>query len=66
MPTGRPPGPRPRCATRPRSGSRVRRGEYKGADGAWRVIELGDGQVSDLPTTTDPGTFIAAVISPTG
>jgi hypothetical protein len=35
----------------------------KRADGAWRVIELGDGQVSDRPTTTDPGTFIAAVIS---
>lgn len=34
----------------------------KRADGPWRVIELGDGQVSDRPTTTDPGTFIAAVM----
>lgn len=32
-------------------------------DGAWRVIELGDGQVSDRPATTDPGTFFAAVVS---
>lgn len=37
----------------------------KRADGTWRVVELGDGQVSDRPTTTDPGTFIAAVMSTT-
>ncbi|MFC5180957.1 ATP-grasp domain-containing protein [Actinomadura harenae] len=24
------------------------------ADGAWRVVEVGDGQVSDLPATVDP------------
>lgn len=30
-------------------------------DGVWRVIELGDGQVSDRPSTMDPATFIAAV-----
>ncbi|MEU5878470.1 ATP-grasp domain-containing protein [Spirillospora sp. NPDC047279] len=24
------------------------------ADGAWRVVEVGDGQVSDLPSTVDP------------
>jgi ATP-grasp domain, R2K clade family 3 len=32
------------------------------ADGTWRVIGLGDGQVSDRPVTTDPGTFIGAVL----
>jgi hypothetical protein len=30
-------------------------------DGVWRVIELGDGQVSDRPTTTGAGAFIAAI-----
>ncbi len=30
-------------------------------DGAWRVIELGDGQVSDRPATIDPAPFVAAV-----
>ena len=29
-------------------------------DGVWRVIELGDGQVSDRPGTVDPETFVAA------
>ncbi|MGK5556819.1 ATP-grasp domain-containing protein [Actinomadura kijaniata] len=24
------------------------------SDGEWRVVEVGDGQVSDLPSTTDP------------
>ena len=32
------------------------------ADGTWRVIELGDGQVSDRPTTTSAETLIAAVL----
>jgi ATP-grasp domain, R2K clade family 3 len=32
------------------------------ADGTWRVIELGDGQVSDRPATTDLGTFIGALL----
>jgi hypothetical protein len=31
------------------------------ADGQWRIIELGDGQVSDRPATTPPDTFISAV-----
>jgi hypothetical protein len=29
-------------------------------DGVWRVIELGDGQVSDRPDTVDPEAFVAA------
>ncbi|MET7423736.1 ATP-grasp domain-containing protein [Dactylosporangium sp. NPDC005555] len=32
------------------------------ADGVWRVIELGDGQVSDRPTSIDPSPFIAALV----
>jgi hypothetical protein len=24
------------------------------ADGGWRVVEVGDGQVSDLPSSADP------------
>jgi hypothetical protein len=36
------------------------------ADGAWRVVELGDGQVSDRPTTTPPAALIATLgIGPT-
>lgn len=31
------------------------------ADGVWRVIELGDGQVSDRPTTMAPGDLIEAL-----
>ena len=31
-------------------------------DGLWRVIEVGDGQVSDRPATLDPATFVTAVI----
>ncbi|MQY25486.1 ATP-grasp domain-containing protein [Nocardia aurantia] len=31
------------------------------ADGMWRVIELGDGQVSDRPRTMPPETLIAAL-----
>jgi hypothetical protein len=30
-------------------------------DGTWRIIELGDGQVSDRPTTLPADTFIAAI-----
>ena len=34
------------------------------ADGTWRVVELGDGQVSDRPASTEPATFIKAVLTP--
>ena len=34
------------------------------ADGTWRVIELGDGQVSDRPASTEPAAFINAVLAP--
>jgi len=34
------------------------------ADGTWRVIELGDGQVSDRPASTEPATFLNAVLAP--
>ena len=32
------------------------------ADGAWRVVELGDGQVSDRPTSTPPEELIGALL----
>lgn len=32
-------------------------------DGVWRVIELGDGQVSDRPTTIEPQTMITALLA---
>jgi hypothetical protein len=32
------------------------------ADGTWRVIELGDGQVSDRPPTTQAGPFLSAIL----
>jgi hypothetical protein len=32
------------------------------ADGTWRVIELGDGQVSDRPATTEASSFLSAVL----
>ncbi|MEV1155055.1 ATP-grasp domain-containing protein [Micromonospora chokoriensis] len=32
-------------------------------DGTWRVIELGDGQVSDRPTTISPHDFVAALLA---
>ncbi len=32
-------------------------------DGVWRVIELGDGQVSDRPITVGPETMIAALLA---
>jgi ATP-grasp domain, R2K clade family 3 len=31
-------------------------------DGRWRVIELGDGQVSDRPASTPPEVFLAALV----
>jgi hypothetical protein len=34
------------------------------ADGTWRVVELGDGQVSDRPATIEPATFLNAVLTP--
>jgi hypothetical protein len=34
-----------------------------GADGTWRVIELGDGQVSDRPVSTGPTAFLNAVLT---
>ncbi|MFI9723131.1 ATP-grasp domain-containing protein [Streptomyces sp. NPDC052396] len=30
-------------------------------DGAWRVVEVGDGQVSDLPRGVDPGALLGAL-----
>jgi ATP-grasp domain, R2K clade family 3 len=33
------------------------------ADGTWRVIEVGDGQVSDRPASTDPAPFLDAVLA---
>jgi hypothetical protein len=32
------------------------------ADGVWRVVEVGDGQVSDRPSTMDPATLISAIL----
>ncbi|MGN9809953.1 ATP-grasp domain-containing protein [Micromonospora sp. BQ11] len=32
-------------------------------DGLWRVVELGDGQVSDRPTTISPHAFVAALLA---
>ena len=34
------------------------------ADGTWRVIELGDGQVSDRPLTASPAAFLNAILRP--
>lgn len=34
------------------------------ADGAWRVMELGDGQVSDRPSSVSPERFAATVLCP--
>jgi len=33
------------------------------ADGVWRIVEVGDGQVSDRPSSTDPASFIAALFN---
>lgn len=35
------------------------------ADGVWRVVELGDGQVSDRPTSVDPHDFVTALLTDT-
>lgn len=32
-------------------------------DGVWRVVELGDGQVSDRPAAVEPQTMIAALLA---
>jgi hypothetical protein len=32
------------------------------ADGTWRVIEIGDGQVSDRPASASPHAFLTAVL----
>ncbi len=32
-------------------------------DGVWRVVELGDGQVSDRPTTTPADELIPALLT---
>jgi hypothetical protein len=32
-------------------------------DGTWRVIEVGDGQVSDLPTSTDPTALLGPLLT---
>ncbi len=34
-------------------------------DGRWRVVEVGDGQVSDLPTGTDPTPLFERLAEPT-
>ncbi|MEW2330749.1 ATP-grasp domain-containing protein [Micromonospora chersina] len=31
-------------------------------DGTWRVVELGDGQVSDRPSTISPYDFVATLL----
>jgi hypothetical protein len=31
------------------------------SDGRWRVVEVGDGQVSDRPVSDAPSTFVAAI-----
>ena len=34
----------------------------RSTDGTWRLIELGDGQVSDRPATTDADSFLSALL----
>ncbi|MEU6076272.1 ATP-grasp domain-containing protein [Micromonospora sp. NPDC047074] len=34
------------------------------ADGVWRIVELGDGQVSDRPSTVAPAAFVGALFGP--
>ncbi|MFB9237688.1 ATP-grasp domain-containing protein [Plantactinospora siamensis] len=36
------------------------------ADGAWRVVEVGDGQVSDRPNSVAPSALIAALVGEPG
>jgi ATP-grasp domain, R2K clade family 3 len=33
------------------------------ADGEWRVVELGDGQVSDRPVTMAPKVLVSALFT---
>jgi len=33
------------------------------SDGIWRVVEVGDGQVSDRPATTDEDEFMNAILA---
>jgi hypothetical protein len=33
------------------------------ADGSWRGVELGDGQFSDRPASTEPAAFLNAVLA---
>ena len=33
------------------------------ADGTWRLIEVGDGQVSDRPATTEAASFLDAILT---
>lgn len=33
------------------------------SDGTWRVIELGDGQVSDRPAATEASAFLSAILT---
>ena len=32
------------------------------SDGVWRVVEVGDGQVSDRPATTTADLFMTAIL----
>ena len=32
-------------------------------DGTWRVIEVGDGQVSDLPTSAEPAALLGPLLT---
>ncbi|GIJ35045.1 hypothetical protein Vse01_41930 [Micromonospora sediminimaris] len=34
-------------------------------DGVWRIIEIGDGQVSDRPATTEPSSLVTALLAGT-
>ncbi|GAA0797148.1 ATP-grasp domain-containing protein [Spirilliplanes yamanashiensis] len=36
------------------------------ADGVWRVVEVGDGQVSELPSVADPAVLFAALVAAAG
>ena len=36
------------------------------SDGVWRVVELGDGQVSDRPESTPATAFVAAILDERG
>ncbi|MFD0745149.1 ATP-grasp domain-containing protein [Phytohabitans flavus] len=74
MPVRRPAPGRPGHGRAVRCGPVRRRAGRRGAgtsfvtvdlarrsDGAWRVVELGDGQVSDRPPALSAGALVAAV-----